>query len=65
MTSESALFTYKCTELYSVSNEIAVAWNDPAIGIPWPVAEPQLSPKDKAAPPLAAIDPARLPRYQG
>ena len=65
VTSESALFTYKCTELYSVSDEIAVAWNDPAIGIAWPIAEPQLSPKDRAAPPLAAIDPARLPRYQG
>jgi len=65
VTSPSAIFAYKCTELYSVTDEIGVVWNDPAIAIPWPVAEPQLSAKDKALPRLADIDPARLPRYQG
>jgi len=65
VTSDTALFAYKCTALYSVADELGVAWNDPAIAIPWPVAEPQLSAKDKTLPRLADIDPARLPRYQG
>lgn len=65
VTSESALFAYKCTALYSAADEIGVAWNDPAIGIPWPVAEPQLSAKDAGARCLADIDPMRLPRYEG
>ena len=65
VTSETALFTYKCTAPYSVADELGVIWNDPAIGIPWPVAEPNLSAKDAALPTLANIDKARLPRYQG
>ncbi len=65
VTSETAMFAYKCTALYSVADEVGVAWNDPAIGIPWPVAEPRLSAKDVALPLLAEIDPARLPRYHG
>jgi dTDP-4-dehydrorhamnose 3,5-epimerase len=65
VTSDTALFAYKCTALYSVANELGVAWNDPAIAVAWPVAQPQLSTKDKVLPRLADIDPARLPRYQG
>jgi dTDP-4-dehydrorhamnose 3,5-epimerase len=65
VTSESALFAYKCTALYSIADEVGLVWNDPAIAIAWPVAEPQLSAKDKVLPRLADIDPARLPRYQG
>jgi dTDP-4-dehydrorhamnose 3,5-epimerase len=65
VTSESAVFAYKCTAPYSVAHELGVAWNDPALGIPWPVATPQLSGKDKALPRLAEIDPSRLPQYRG
>jgi dTDP-4-dehydrorhamnose 3,5-epimerase len=65
VTSKTALFAYKCTALYSVADELGVVWNDPAIAIAWPVAEPQLSAKDKVLPRLADLDPARLPRYQG
>ena len=65
VTSDTALFAYKCTALYTVADEVGVAWNDPAIGIAWPVAEPQLSAKDKVQPRLADIDPARLPRFEG
>ena len=65
VTSETALFAYKCTALYSVADELGVVWNDPDIAIPWPVAEPQLSGKDKGLPRLADIDPARLPRFEG
>ena len=63
VTSETALFAYKCTAPYSAADEVGVLWNDPALGIPWPVAEPRLSGKDAALPRLAAIDQARLPRY--
>ena len=55
VTSESAHVQYKCTELYRRDDEIAVAWNEPELGIEWPVAEPLLNDKDRDAPRLAAI----------
>jgi dTDP-4-dehydrorhamnose 3,5-epimerase len=51
--SEVADFFYKCTALYRPEAERSVAWNDPDLGIAWPVAAPLLSPKDAAAPRLA------------
>ncbi|HWQ90341.1 MAG TPA: dTDP-4-dehydrorhamnose 3,5-epimerase [Clostridia bacterium] len=44
--SDTALFHYKCTEFYSPKHELAIRWNDPDIGIQWPVANPVLSEKD-------------------
>jgi dTDP-4-dehydrorhamnose 3,5-epimerase len=46
---------YKCTDFYAPGDEMTVAWNDPAIGIEWPVREPILSAKDRAAPRLADL----------
>jgi len=47
---------YKCTGLYSAQNERAIIWNDPDIGIKWPLelvgGEPILSPRDKVHPRL-------------
>lgn len=63
--SESALFAYKCTGLYDRDAELSVLWNDPDIGIDWPVADPTVSEKDAAAPRLSEIDPSRLPAYSG
>lgn len=63
--SETALYAYKCTDVYDPAAEVCVRWNDPDIGIEWPADEPLLSPKDAAAPRLGDIDPARLPRYEG
>ncbi len=60
---DDTVFSYKCTERYEPSAEFSVRWDDPAIGIDWPVAEPVLAPKDAAAPLLSEIDPTRLPRY--
>ncbi|MCY1235805.1 dTDP-4-dehydrorhamnose 3,5-epimerase [compost metagenome] len=53
--SESADFLYKTTEYYAPAHERSIAWNDPAIGIEWPLfgASPILSAKDAAAPSLA------------
>ncbi len=46
---------YKCTALYDPADELAIAWNDPEIGIDWPIAAPLLSAKDAAAPRLAQV----------
>lgn len=40
---------YKCTGLYNKNCENGILWNDPAIGIKWPLADPQLSDRDKVA----------------
>jgi dTDP-4-dehydrorhamnose 3,5-epimerase len=58
-----ALFSYKCTGFYDPPCEGSILWNDPDLGIDWPVREPILAAKDRAAPRLGAIDPGRLPRY--
>ena len=50
--SEWAEIEYKCTALYDRDDEIGVVWNDPDIGIVWPIANPTLSPKDAALPRL-------------
>ena len=47
--SEFAEIQYKCTGIYSNKAESGVLWNDPAIGIKWPVKEPILSKKDETA----------------
>ena len=59
--SETADFFYKCDDLYSPRDEIAVRWNDPAIGISWGVDSPSLSAKDAAAPLLSEVK--NLPVY--
>lgn len=51
--SEFAEIQYKCTGIYSNKAESGVLWNDPAIGIQWPVKEPILSKKDEVAQTLA------------
>lgn len=60
--SDNADFFYKCDDYYSPPDEISIRWNDPSIGIAWPVDAPQLSARDAAAPLLADIM-DRLPRY--
>lgn len=60
VTSETAQVEYKCTELYHPEDELGVIWNDAAIGIEWPIAEPLLSGKDAALPPLSAVTPRLL-----
>lgn len=50
VTGESALFSYKCTRPYSPSTERSLRWDDPDVGIRWPVERPRLSPKDAEAP---------------
>ena len=47
--SDFAEIEYKCTDFYDPADELRIAWNDPAIGISWPISEPTLSDKDMAA----------------
>jgi dTDP-4-dehydrorhamnose 3,5-epimerase len=55
VTSDVAQVEYKCTEIYYPEDEFSVAWNDPDLGIPWPVSDPILSQKDLSAPRLREI----------
>ncbi|CAH6828523.1 dTDP-4-dehydrorhamnose 3,5-epimerase [Vibrio chagasii] len=52
VTSDEAEFVYKCTDYYNPNAEISVKWDDPSIGIDWPLVNgkaPLLSAKDEAA----------------
>ena len=63
--SEAALVAYKCTDFYHPQADGGIAWNDPDIGIKWPIDTPILSEKDRVHLRLREIPPARLPRYGG
>jgi dTDP-4-dehydrorhamnose 3,5-epimerase len=58
---------YKCTDLYDPTDEVGIAYDDPALAIPWPVAEPVLSDRDRRNPLLADMIDEVLraaPQYQ-
>jgi dTDP-4-dehydrorhamnose 3,5-epimerase len=52
--SESADFLYKTTDYWFPQHERTLLWNDPALGIAWPVAAPVMNAKDAAGLPLAS-----------
>jgi dTDP-4-dehydrorhamnose 3,5-epimerase len=61
VTSDEAEIEYKCTDFYAPGDELSILWNDPEIGIAWPIHEPILSDRDRAGSRLAdVLD--RLPR---
>jgi dTDP-4-dehydrorhamnose 3,5-epimerase len=51
--SDEAEVLYKASAFYSPAHERGIAWDDPAIGIAWPIAEPLLSDRDRRAESLA------------
>ncbi len=53
--SEVADVAYKLTSLYDPATEAEIAWDDPDVGIEWPIEDPLLSARDEAAPRLAEI----------
>ena len=59
--SASADVEYKCSAFYDPRDEIVIRFDDPAIGVAWPVTAPTLSPRDRAAPLLKDVM-HRLPR---
>jgi len=56
--SESADFLYKSTDYYAPEHERTLLWNDPAVGVEWPLegAAPVLKPRDAAGTPLAQAE---------
>ncbi len=61
--SETADFLYKCTDFYHPESELTLAWNDPHVGIDWPIPSgetPELSAKDKRGLPWA-----EMPKFHG
>ncbi|NBB92482.1 MAG: dTDP-4-dehydrorhamnose 3,5-epimerase [Gammaproteobacteria bacterium] len=59
--SETAIFNYLCTRPYRAEFDASIAWDDPEIGVAWPLSPSGLSDKDRAAPRLSAIPADRLP----
>jgi dTDP-4-dehydrorhamnose 3,5-epimerase len=63
VTSDTALFAYKCTDFYNPSTESGIIWNDPDLNIDWPIKEPLLSTKDASYARLKDLPPDKLPHY--
>ena len=61
--SETAIFQYKCTEIYHPEDEYGLLWNDKDLNIQWPVKNPILSKKDKSLPTLQLIKENELPKF--
>ena len=53
--SETADVDYQLSSYYDPATESGIAWNDPDVGVEWPIDEPLLSDRDKSAPKLAEV----------
>lgn len=53
--SDVADFEYKCTDYYAAHDEATLAWDDPDVGIEWPISNPIVSAKDAQGLPLDAF----------
>lgn len=53
--SDVADVAYQLSSLYDPATEAGIAWDDPDVGVEWPVEEPLLSARDKSAPRLAEV----------
>jgi len=56
VTSDTADVLYKCTALYAPEEDCCVLWNDPDIGVEWPIDNPLISERDQQGVPLSAIN---------
>lgn len=63
VTSQTAVFLYKCTDFYNSATESGIIWNDPDLNIDWPIKEPVLSPKDANYSRLKDLSPDKLPHF--
>lgn len=59
--SEQAVVLYRCSAFYNPEHEHTIRWDDPAIGVAWPITDPLLSTKDHAGPSLSSIPAEHLP----
>jgi dTDP-4-dehydrorhamnose 3,5-epimerase len=64
VTSEFAILSYKCSDYYRPETEATIAWNDPDIGIQWPIGEPILSQKDTKGVFLRDLPAERQPSFR-
>ena len=55
--SDVADVTYKLSSLYDPATEAGIAWDDPDVAVEWPISDPELSERDRAAPRLAELAP--------
>jgi dTDP-4-dehydrorhamnose 3,5-epimerase len=62
--SETALFSYKCTDYYSPADEGGIIFSDPDLEIDWPVGSPVVSKKDAGYPRLRDVSEDKLPRFE-
>jgi len=62
--SDTAHFSYKCTDYYSPADEGGIIFNDADIKINWPVPSPVVSKKDSAFPCLKDVPKEKLPRFE-
>jgi dTDP-4-dehydrorhamnose 3,5-epimerase len=53
--SDVADVAYKLSTVYDPETEAGIAWDDPDVGVEWPISDPQLSERDKTAPRLSEI----------
>lgn len=63
VTSETAIFAYKCSNYYAPASEGGILWSDPDIRIQWPVEAAVLSQKDLTYPRLKDIPKDKLPAF--
>ena len=61
--SETALFSYKCTEFYTPADERGILWSDQDIGIEWPINDPILSDKDEKFLCVKDLNPVYFPPF--
>jgi dTDP-4-dehydrorhamnose 3,5-epimerase len=52
--SDAADVEYLCSDVYDPQGEAGLPWDDPIVGIEWPIDAPLLSPRDRGHPPLTA-----------
>jgi dTDP-4-dehydrorhamnose 3,5-epimerase len=56
-----ATLIYLVDRYYDPTDEAGVAWNDPTLALPWGIADPFLSERDRILPRLSELDPVRVP----
>jgi dTDP-4-dehydrorhamnose 3,5-epimerase len=62
--SEGAHILYKCTDFYTPEDEYGLRWDDPALGIDWPMSDPILSDRDRHYPTMNTIPQQHLPAFE-